>query len=517
MMYSPLQFAQQDTVKPDGSLSLPYIAGALRNANFEVKILDACVGSEKDNLRDTFYHPVELPSGLIRVGMSRERIAEEIKEYDVIGITSIFTFQTSMVLDVVRTIKEVDPEKLVVAGGVNARCLANRFFESGVDVICLSEAEKTIVEIANTLRKGSRDFSGISGIATRRDGRIVFNNARDIIYDLDQLPFPAWDLLPMDKYWDISRPHGGDFPPGERIQYASLMTSRGCPFSCAYCHISKETEGSLAGDLASLRLKSFGRVMDEIDILKGLGVEYAFLEDDSLLAKKARIIEIFKGLKSKGLKLVDINGVNLCHLFRNAGQGRLEVDRQLLETMADCGFKMLSLPFESGSQRIIDKYASRKWRIDKSDTIALIRIASELGITTLGNYTIGYPDESFEELMETIMMAKRHVEAGLAAASFMVIVPFPGTELFEMVIREGYLPPDFDPDDLRWTRSILKNTPVPAEMMERIRTLAWKLVNRAEFVKNKESIGFQSLGPGGEAQEGKEGRESRPSTLVVES
>lgn len=198
-------------------------------------------------------------------------------------------------------------------------------------------------------------------------------------------------------------------------------------------------------------------------------------------------------MNSKGLKLIDVNGVNLVHLFKNNGSGGLVVDRELLEVMAESGFKMLSLPFESGSQRIIDKYASRKWRIDKSDTTALIHVARELGITVLGNYTIGYPDETFEEIMETIMMAKRHVGEGLAVASFMVIVPFPGTDLFDMVVKERYLPPDFEPDDLRWTTSILVNTPVSAKTLEAIRTVAWKLVNRSEFVKNKESVGFQSL------------------------
>ncbi len=493
LMYSPLQFAAQDSVKPDGSLSLPYIAGALREAQFEVKILDACVGNEKDDLKDTFYHPIMLPSGFVRVGMSKERIAAEIADYDVVGISSIFTMQTTMVLDLVKLIKEIDPTKLIIAGGVNARYLAERFFDSGVDVICLSEAEKTIVQIGNTLRDGSRDFSRISGIAVKNDGNVVFNDTKDIVYDLDQLPFPAWDLLPMNKYWDISRPHGGDFAPGMRIQYASMMTTRGCPFSCLYCHISKEKEGSPAGEIGNFRMKSFERVMDEIDILKDLGVEYLFFEDDSLLAKKARIIKIFQALKSKNLNLVDVNGVNLCHLFKNSGNGNLVVDKELMGAMADCGFKLLTLPFESGSQRIINKYASNKWRINRTNTSALIRLARDLGITPLGNYTIGYPDETFEEMMETIMMAKRHVEEGLAAASFFIIVPFPGTGLFDMVIREGYLSPDFDPDAMKWTSSILKNTPVSADTLERVRTIAWKLINRSEFVKNKESTGFNSL------------------------
>lgn len=493
LMYSPLQFAPQDTVKPDGSLSLPYVGGALRDAGFDVSLLDASVGSPKDDLKDTFFRPRKLPSGLIRVGMSRERIAAEVADYDVIGISSIFTMQTSMVLDLIRLVKEVDPRKLVIAGGVNARYLSDRFFEAGVDLICLSEAETTIVEIGNVLRRGSHDFAGVQGIAFKRDGKAKFHHAATIVSDLDQLPVPAWDLLPYERYWEISRPHGGDFPPGVKIRYGSMMTSRGCPFSCSYCHISKETKGSPSGDIARLRLKSFDRVMREIDVLKGLGLEYVFFEDDSLLAKKNRILAIFRALRSKGLKLIDVNGVNLVHLFKNGGEGSLVVDRELLETMAECGFKMLSLPFESGSQRIIDTYASSKWQIDRCDTVALVHTAKALGIKVLGNYTIGYPDESFEELMETIMMAKQHVGEGLDVASFFCIVPFPGTALFDIALRDGYLSRDFDPDAMSWTAPIMENTRVSGETLEQIRAVAWKLINRPEFVEAKEAIGYKAM------------------------
>lgn len=493
LMYSPLQFARQDTVKPDGSLSLPYVAGALREAGFDVSLLDACVGTEKDSLADTFYQSTELPSGFLRVGLSRERIAQEIANYDVIGISSIFTVQTTMVLDLIRLVKEVDPEKLVIAGGVNARCLADRFFAAGADVICLSESERTIVQIGNMLRRGSRDFRDVPGIAFKQNGKIAYNAVGDVVSNLDELPMPAWDMLPLERYWEISRPHGGDFPPGTRLQYASLMTSRGCPFSCAYCHISKETKGSLAGNISRLRLKSIDRVMEEIDTLKALGAEYVFFEDDTLLAKKKRIIEIFRGLRAKGLKLIDVNGVNLCHLLRNAGGGKLVVDRDLLAAMAECGFEMLSLPFESGSQRIIDKYASSKWQLDRTDTIDLIHATKELGIKALGNYTIGYPDETFEELSKTIMLARHHMSEGLDVASFFIIVPFPGTTLFDMVLREGYLPPDWEPDAMKWTSTILINTLVSSETLDAVREIAWKLINRQEFVKQKEDFGVATL------------------------
>jgi radical SAM superfamily enzyme YgiQ (UPF0313 family) len=224
-----------------------------------------------------------------------------------------------------------------------------------------------------------------------------------------------------------------------------------------------------------------------------MGTEYLFLEDDSLLAKKRRAIDIFQALKGSGMKLIDVNGVNIVHLTKNAGNGKMVIDREFLEAMADSGFEKLSLPFESGSQRILDKYASHKWRTDRLDTVDLIHTMRDLRITALGNYTIGYPDETFDEMMETIMLAKRHMDEGLTAASFFVIVPFPGSTLYDLAIRDGHLSPDFNPDDMRWTKSLFKNTPVSADSIEIIRTLAWKLINQTQFVQGKETTGFASL------------------------
>ena len=95
--------------------------------------------------------------------------------------------------------------------------------------------------------------------------------------------------------------------------------------------------------------------------------------------------------------------------------------------------------------------------------------------------------------METITMAQRHVNAGLAAASFFVIVPFPGTALFDISVRDGHLDADFEPDLMNWTRSCFKNTPVPAAALELVRATAWKLINKPEFVQSRVEMSARAL------------------------
>ena len=98
LMYPALQFAPDEMAKPDGSLSLPYVAGSLRRAGYDVRILDVSVGDTEDRLEDTFYKTTFLPSGLIRCGLPVERLAKKIADFDVIGVSSIFTTQTTMAL-----------------------------------------------------------------------------------------------------------------------------------------------------------------------------------------------------------------------------------------------------------------------------------------------------------------------------------------------------------------------------------------------------------------------------------
>lgn len=486
LLYTPLQFLPGETAKPDGSLSLAYIAGALRGAGYHVKILDCSVGDDDDSLDETFFRTVKLESGLLRIGLSLESILEKTRDYDVIGISSIFTPQTTMALDVIRAIKKARPDSLVIAGGVNARSLKARFLANGADVIALSESEETVVNIAEALR-GKRVLSEIPGISYLEDEQIVSNPMGPISSDLDALPFPAWDLLPLEKYWTLSRPHGGDFPIGQRIQYASIQTSRGCPFRCKYCHISKEEEGSLSGNIGGLRVKSIDRVMAEFQTLKDLGVEYVFIEDDSLLAKKRRAYQLFSMLDELGMKLLDVNGINLCHLYKRVDTD-LEIDTELMEALRHAGFQHLALPFESASQRILDKYSSSKWSIDQVDTKQLIRAFRKTEISVSGNYMIGFPDERREEIQKTILMAKRNIEEGLDYALFFSVVPFPGTALFDQVIDNGQLSPNFDTDKMRWTKSILSGLAMSPEALEELRQLAWLMVNRPEYVAAKQKM-----------------------------
>jgi anaerobic magnesium-protoporphyrin IX monomethyl ester cyclase len=229
------------------------------------------------------------------------------------------------------------------------------------------------------------------------------------------------------------------------------------------------------------------RVMQELDILKNLGTEYVYLEDDSLFAKKQRAYDLMKMVKETGLNLLDVNGINLCHLLVHSKTG-YDLDYEFIEVLSEANVSFLTLPFESASQRMIDKYASSKWHIDRINTKQLFRTFDSLGLKMSGNYMIGYPDETLEEIRNTLLMARRHVDEGMDYASLFAVVPFPGTDLFDMVISNGQLDPNFDPDEMRWTKSILRGLAVDSETLEQMRQLAWLLINKSSYVSYKRKM-----------------------------
>ncbi len=477
--------------KPNGSLAYPQLASSLIKHDTEVRIFDACVGSEKDNLAEIFKNPTKLETGLWRTGVSDERILEEVADADIVGLTSLFTDQETMVLRTTRLIKCAFPKKLIIAGGVNARARRGRFLANGVDVVCLSEADLTITKIVEVFRTGE-DLSGINGTTTRGPaGNIIETRTahEDIPWELDRLPIPAWHLLPLERYWKVARPHGGRVrPPGEEHRYGMMMTSLGCAFSCTYCHIAGETTGSLFGAIGKYRVKSIERILQELEVLKRLGVTHVFLEDDMLFGHKDRMIRVLREIRGIGVEVSDVNGLNVVHMFRRVGHGKnYEPDTNVVEALREANFKDIVLAFESATPHILRKYATNKWDPENHPVPGLIRLTKSAGLTVGGNYMLGWPGETREEMEATINLARSHRDAGIDWCNFYAVMPLPGTPLFDEAIRDGPIDPDFNPDTMNWTRANMQ-TSVSREELEDIRQQAWLEINPQDFQKYKKEM-----------------------------
>lgn len=490
IIYPPNQLMDIETPRPDGSLGPLYLASYLEKEGYEVDILDASVGASEHTLENTFYFNRKLPNGLTMIGMEFEDIANYVcrKKFDFVAISSNFTPQTNMAINTAKHIKKLIPSLPIFAGGVNARALSERFLMSNYfDGICLTEGElifprmiKDFIEF-NTVKN-------VPGVAFLDEHKKVIKNRVDATCfpgHLDDLPMPAWNKLPFDKYEQIASPHGVSVHERKGLRYAPIMTSRGCPFRCAYCHISNETRDTdQSGAIGKLRFHSIERVVSEIDLLKSMGVERLFIEDDSLLANKERVKTLFTKIKNRNLLIANVNGVNLIHLY-NRSKISWQIDIEYLEILKNAGFDQIVFPVESGSQRVLQRYATNKVFLEKMNLPFLMKKMTDVGISAPVNMMIGFPDETEDEVSESIDLAKKLIDNGAPYVTFFIPIPFPGSALHEIALKGNHIEKDFDPDLMNWKRPIMKNTIIPSERLEFIRDSANENINSELHLKKR--------------------------------
>ena len=273
------------------------------------------------------------------------------------------------------------------------------------DFQVVGEGEETIQEIMEALEQG-RSLEGILGVIYRDNGNIVENPRRPLEMTADKLPVPNRDLLPTDKY--VHSLPGKGF-----IRYATLFTSRGCPFHCIFC-----SQHTMHG--RKMRWHSLERVMVELDqIVNKLGVEHIIIMDETLTLDKQRTMELCRRIKEAGLK------------FTWEGWTRAEtVDEELLSEMKSAGLIRLSFGIESGDPEMLKI-------IKKGITLEGVRraykIADKVGLETRGSAILGHPFETRETAWRTIKFLRSIKE--LKQIYLNVATPYPGTELYDYAVN----------------------------------------------------------------------------------
>jgi len=364
---------------------------------------------------------------------------------DLVAIHAM-SFQAKCMSAVAERVKAHNPDCPVAAGGPHPSAAAeSTLADDNIDVIGVGEGEDTFVDIVDRIEAGE-DLAGTPGTAVRRDGEIIRGPARDYIEDLDQVPFPAWDLIDLTKYFTDVMPNQNDIT--FRREVTTIFTSRACPFGCIYCH-------NMFGK--RFRARSASNVLDEIEVLaRDHGVRELHVIDDCFNCKVDRAEEILTGILDRGL--------DLKLAFPNGIRGDRLPDG-LLDLMVEAGVYAANFGIESGSARI-QKLIRKGLSLDAIRDG--IERASARDVFTHGFFMLGFPTETGAEMMETIDFAN---SSELHTAGFALLSPFPGTEVHRMAEDAGKKI-EFDPDDTSYMQVSANLSAVSDDELIRMHKLA---------------------------------------------
>jgi anaerobic magnesium-protoporphyrin IX monomethyl ester cyclase len=353
-------------------LGLCYLKSALRAAGHDVRVIDAEAS-----------------------GLSLASILSAVGEYkpDAVGIQIVSPLWRTAVT-MAKAIK-AQFGVTMIAGGPHVTLTRDM---DGFDYAVLSEAEDAIVELVNAL--GTNDVEKVPGILYRRDGAVHATPPRALREDVDHLRFPDRSDLDHGKYLFSV--------PGKGIRrFTTVITSRGCPYSCTFC-----TEPLMYGRTA--RFRSAQNVVDEIqDFHDRHGIAHFIFVDDTLTMRKDRILEMCTLLAARKL---DITFEGWTHVNT--------VSPDLLEAMHAAGLRRLSFGIESGNAEVLQS-------LHKNSTLPRIRDAyrwaKQAGIETRGSVILGLPGDTRASVQETIdfVVGLRDCDH----AYFNIAMPYPGTEI----------------------------------------------------------------------------------------
>jgi len=251
------------------------------------------------------------------------------------------------------------------------------------------------------------DLSHVKGLTWRRDGEIVMNDPRPFIPDLNALPMPLYQHLPLDRYR----------MPLMKGPFTFLVTSRGCTAGCKYCikHVSYQW---------SVRLLEPERIMRELWVLNGLGIHNIHMYADLFTVNRAQVVDLCQRIIREGLKI------------RWTCNSRVDyVDEEMLRLMGQAGCWMISWGIESGNEAILKRAAKGA---DPRKAQQALGWARKAGIKNWGYFIIGLPGETTETIRQTIDFAKG---LPLELALFHIAAPYPGTPFFFDVINNGWFKP----------------------------------------------------------------------------
>lgn len=350
-----------------------------------------------------------------------DELKKEIEKFspNIVAMSALYYSNADIVHKTAHMIKEIDQNIVVAIGGSYPTHLPATALQNGdIDYCVFSEGEHTFQRLVNAL-DGFSSLDDIDGIAYRdEDGRIVINDKKSFINNLDSIPFPDRDAVPFEKYLTGGRRVIYRYYSPKDLRIGSITSSRGCPYKCTFC-------GSKAFWGQHIRFRTPESVIEEmIEMKDKYGVNTFVFNDDNMCVDKKRFMKfldlIIKNLP--GIKWLSGGGLNV----------RAINDDEIIKKMYKSGICLFNLALESGKNETLRKIHKVSTVEEIQNVVELIRKEGDIPIH--GFFIIGFPFETIEDMHVTIDFAKK---LDLDWANFYNFQPFPGSELYELCVEDG--------------------------------------------------------------------------------
>ncbi len=385
---------------PSIPMGLLFISSYLKSKGVEVKFLDALAGDSKRMIRNGRGR---------RYGMSKRRIYKAIKEFnpEVVGIGCMFTAYYNDVAEIAEIVKSVNKKIRVVVGGSHVSVDPEGVLKCrNIDVAVFGEGEITMMELLSR-----RKLENIKGIAYREGRKIIKNEQRELIKNLDSLPMADWESLKIDEYI-----MGSSF--NMRKPVYPLISSRGCPGHCLYCSVNAVWHHCWRG-------RSPENVVDEMEyLIKNYGArEFAF-QDDSVSVDRIRFEKICDEIIKRKLDIKWTTPNGIAHWT---------LTKPILKKMKQAGCYRITFGIESGDPEM-RRWVGKPYSLEQAKE--LTKYANSLGFWTLATNIVGFPYETMDNLKNTLDFA---IKSDVDLAFFFRLSLRPGTEIYKIFEKEKWL------------------------------------------------------------------------------
>jgi anaerobic magnesium-protoporphyrin IX monomethyl ester cyclase len=373
-------------------------------------------------------------------GLDWEKLEKRIEQCkpDIVALSGLSTCNAYTVLKTIDITKKISPSIKTVIGGQHFTALADETLRErrSVDYIVRGEGEDTLTELVRKIEAGRPPFD-VRGLSFHHEGEVIHNPDRDLLCELDTLPFPGYNYVEehMGKYYF-------SLMTENNTRFAIVESSRGCPHSCSYCTQWRFWK-------ANQRFKSPTRVADEIEHLYNeYGSKFFWLTDDNL--------ELGPRIRTLGEELIQRGLSEEVTWFSQTRCDSIVENRDLLPTLRKAGNIWMLVGYDSPNTDTLHSF--KRGGINQVNAKQSIDLLRANNIFSQGTFIIGERKDTHESISATREYAD---ELDPDIATFMALTPFPGTEVYEEAVRNNWI------KDTNWSNFDMIHAIMPTETLTR--------------------------------------------------